>query len=483
MPIKYKNSGNDLINNVPFVEKLKESESYNKMDDMMSEITSERLKMKASSMINMVGVLTPVLYYQAVHDSTNNYNTDSTGPSDIAFDVKKFIEIKNFRIKLSGETNLENENEEDEQSYISTGSFIVLPRTIQPSPGDMFMMEYYGRNMCYQVTTVNTVTYENDSGFECEYTLYKADYKIPSGQIAARRIYRHELIGTTYRAVFDEYEVELINKFEKLYKHMETVFNNLFYDKEIDGYLCKNYDIERNKSQELDNYNINTLGKRYGVFRANTSDDSRSHQVIPREVTTQYKIYDNLLNIFMSKNHVFRDFNGLLLAIEPKMGIDNVNYRRSVFGCVETQSISNYRNTFVLPVKIERLTPEINAYFVGKFNVIHDDEVSSFPELFEFFPKSLIEKIKNGKNQDMNLKFSGIVYNSIESVLIDTIVRYIYKRTDDFVDRFLYLFDNTDNLYEHNISYANIYYLFPFIGYIIERKLEEMYTSNSLLNT
>lgn len=483
MPIKYKNSGNDLLNNTPFVEKLRENESYNRMEDMMSEITSERLKMKASSMLNMVGVLTPVLYYQAVQDSNNNYNVDAMGPSDISFDTKKFIEIKNFKIKLSDPTNLDNELDEDEKSYITSGSFIVLPRTIQPNIGDMFMMEYYGRNMCYQVSSVNTTTFENDSGFECEYTLYKQDYTIPSGQISARRIYRHELIGTTYRAVFDEYEVEVINKFEKVYSHLESVFNNLFYDSSVDAYICKNYDIERDKKQNLDINNINTLGKRYGVFRANTSGDSRSCQIIAKEVSTEYKVYDNLLNNFISKNRIFRNLNGLLLAVEPKFGIDNVNYRRSVFGCVESQVVSNFKNTFVLPVKIERLTPEINAYFVGKINVIHDDEVSSLVELPEFFPKSLIDKIKNGKNQDMNLQFNGIVYNSIESLLIDTIVRYIYKKTDDFIDRFLYLYENLDNLYEHTISYANIYYLFPIIGYIIERRLEEMYSSNMLLNT
>lgn len=483
MPIKYKNTGNDLINNVPFVEKLKENESYDKMEDMMSEITAERLKMKASSMINMVGVLTPVLYYQAVADSTNNYNSDASGPSDIAFDIKKFIEIKNFKIKLSGATNLDNENDEEEKSYISSGSFIVLPRTIQPNIGDMFMMEYYGRKMCYQVSSVNSVTYENDSGYECEYTLYKQDYSIPANQIAARRIYRHELIGTTYRAVFDEYEVELIEKFEKLYNHIQTVFNNLFYDSSIDGYICKNYDIERDKKQLLDNNNINTLGKRYGVFRANTSDDASGYDLVPREVPTEYQVYDNLLNNFIGKNRIFRDFNGLLLSVEPKMGIDNVNYRRSIFGCLETQNISNYKNNFVLPTKIQILTPEINAYFVGKFNVIHDDEISSFSELPDFFPQSLIEQVKNGKSKDLNVTFNGLVYNSIESVIIDTIMRYVYKKTNDFVDRFLYLYENIDNLYEHNISYANIYYLFPMLGYVIENKLEEMYSSNTVLNT
>lgn len=482
MPIKYKHSGNDLINNVPFVEKITESESYDRMEDMMSEVISERLKMKASSMVNMVGVLTPVLYYQAVADSNNNYSSDSTGPSDIAFDTKKFIEIKNFKIKLSNATSLDQENDEEEKSYVSNGSFIVLPRTIQPNIGDMFMMTYYGRKMCYQVSSVNTVTYENDSGYECEYTLYKQDYEIPKNQIAAKRIYRHELIGTTYRAVFDEYEVELIDKFEKLYKHLENVFNYLFYDSEIDGYICKNYDIERDKKQLLDNNNINMLGKRYGSFRANALGDPGSYQVIPREIPTEYQVYDNLLNNFIGKNHIFRNYSGLLLAVGPRLGIDNVNYRRSVFGCLETQNISNYKNNFVLPTKVQMLTPEINAYFVGKFNVIHDDEITSFSELPDFFPQPLVEQIKTGKNRDLNLLFNGTIYDSIESVIIDTIVRFIYKKTDDFVDRFVYLYDNTDNLYEHNISYANIYYLFPMLGFIIERKLEEMYTSNSNLS-
>ena len=120
---------------------------------------------------------------------------------------------------------------------------------------------------------------------------------------------------------------------------------------------------------------------------------------------------------------------------------------------------------------------------MGKFNVIHDDEISSFSELPDFFPQSLIEQVKNGKSKDLNVTFNGLVYNSIESVIIDTIMRYVYKKTNDFVDRFLYLYENIDNLYEHNISYANIYYLFPMLGYVIENKLEEMYSSNTVLNT
>ena len=143
MPIKSSKIGNDLINNNSILDQLKISESIEAKDDMMSDVLAEKLKMKASSAMHMVGVLTPVLYYQVVADSANNYSTDANGPSDINYDTKKFIEIKDFRVKLSNATNFENANEEEEKSYETNGNMIILPRTIKPNVGDMFIMKYY----------------------------------------------------------------------------------------------------------------------------------------------------------------------------------------------------------------------------------------------------------------------------------------------------------------------------------------------------
>lgn len=481
MPIKYKDSGSDIINNIPIVEKIKDNASNMTTDHMMTDILNERMKMKSSTAMNMIGVLTPVMYYSAVSDSTNNYSTDASGPSDINYDTKKFIEIKDFRIKLSNATSFENEADDTEPSYINSGSFIVLPRTIKPNPGDMFMMKYYNRELWYQVTTVNLNSYENDSGFECQYTLYRGEYSIPDHQIQSRKLFRYELIGTTYRCILDNYELELLQHFEKLYDHLGDVFNSLFYDKTIDSYIFKNYDEERNNKQFMNNININTLGKRQGLFRANTQADSMAHINIPHIIPLEDKVYDNLLNTFITKHRIFRNYNGLLLSVEPKMGEDRVGYKRSIFNCLETKSIANYKNTFVLPIKIEILSPNINSYFVGKMNAIHTDS-PNLSDKPDFFPESLMTQLVNGKNVDMNTKFTNLVYNSIDSFLIDTIVRWCYDKRDDFVDRFKYLYENIDNLYEHDISYANIYYLFPMIGYILNRTLDEMYSDNINLN-
>ena len=93
MPIKYNETGMDLVNATPLLDRVIDV-NPSASEDMMSEILSQKMKMKATSMLNMVGVLTPVTYYQAVADSSNNYNVDASMPSDISYDTKKFIEIK-----------------------------------------------------------------------------------------------------------------------------------------------------------------------------------------------------------------------------------------------------------------------------------------------------------------------------------------------------------------------------------------------------
>ena len=71
MPIKNKDIGMDLVNNEPLVEQVSNSQQT-AVDDMMSDIISEQTKAKATSIMNMVGVLTTVDFYQMDVDSSNN---------------------------------------------------------------------------------------------------------------------------------------------------------------------------------------------------------------------------------------------------------------------------------------------------------------------------------------------------------------------------------------------------------------------------
>ena len=482
MPVRYDDiglNGQYMQDTTPLVEKMDAKKQYDAVSDMMSNIIDEKQKMKNTAAIDMVGTLTPIIYYQVIAESSANYTVSNSQPSDLSINETKYNLIKNFKVKFTGPIDNDTEGEEGTKSFVTNGSFIVLPRTIKPNEGDLFIINYYNKKMCYVVNTVNVKSFEQDSGFECQFSLYKQDYDVPTNQIKGTYEFIQELIGTTYRAVLKPEEYDNLNKFQALYKHLSSVYNTLFYNSHMNTYIIKDY--KASYFIEENNYNINknTLGKLNGVFRATVNPfivaADRSH--VNRD---DHCCYDNYLNEFIAKHRIFRYFDDLLISIDPLLPEDRVGYKRSVFGCLETRSVSNYKNKFVSPIEINICQPGISPLFVGKTNILHLDK--PLPDAKdEIFPQSLIKQLTNGKSIDMNINCTDKAYASIDVLIIETIVRYVYKSTDDFIDRFKTLYDNIDELYEHNIKPIYIYYLFPLLGYVIEKTIEELYEDNILL--
>jgi len=486
MPKKFNESDDeDYLSSIPITERIttpQQETPQNSAEDMMSEIVAERNKMKNTAMMEMVGVLTTVTYYRSVKDPQNNYASDSNGPNNLALETKKYDEISKFKVKINGAANFSQEGDEENKSYESSGSLIILPRTIKPVEGDLFVMPYYGRDVCYKISVVETKAFEQDSGFECQYVQYKEDYRPSESMIASRFIYYHEFVGSTYRPILTPKEYENIGHLKDLCNHISQVYNDLFYDKTVNGYLYKNYDDQkRGKDCLLDNNNINTLGKRGGSFRGNYDGDSFAYQNLPRVVRKEDIAYDNMLNHFMTKNRIFRKYDGVTLSVEALLNLDRVSYKRSIFNCLETRTVANFKNTYVSPINIEFMQHGVPSYLVGKKNVIYSDVPITEPSGNQIFPEKLITDLKNSNTNEMKEPCSNRVYSSITTMLVETIVRFVYKETHDFIDRFEYMYNNIDELYEHNMTYADIYYLFPMIGYVIEKSLEEIYSDNILL--
>lgn len=494
MPIKYNNykEKDDYIGNTPIVEQIIPSTSNNDkaVNDMMSNIISEKQKMDNTAVIKMTGALTPVLYYHNVLTNTTGGTlvSNSSGPSNISIENKKFQKIKNFLIKIESGIQLESPEEEEDKAYSASGTIIIMPRTIQPSEGDYFIMEYYNKKYCWFITGVEVATFENDNGFRCTFSLYKKDYVIPESQVTATYIYHHEFVGTTYRPILTPEEYEILQHAGALYNHISDIYNSLFYDKIVNGYVFKDYDYEKSKKHYKDINNINTLGRRGGNFRG--SYDGEVYSVInqPVKVKEEAKAYDNLINKFMYDNKIFRNFEGVLLSVEPMLTVDRVCYKRSIYGCLEANTVAYFKNTLVSPTNIQMLQQGLCSYLVGKKNVLYhskDDESgetyytnNSFNNISEFFPQTLTDQLLNGNKLDMSVKCTGKVYSSIDNFIIETIVRYVYKKTDDFVDRIKYLYNNMDVLYEHEIAYNKIFYLFPLLGFVLEQSLQKIYSDN-----
>lgn len=482
MPVRYDDIGNNgqyMQDQTPLTEKLETKPQYDAISDMMSNIIDEKQKMKNTSAIDMVGALSPVIYYQVVSSSLSNYTVSNSQPSDLAQDETKYKLIKNFKVKFNSPIDSSDEGEEGTKSFVTAGSITILPRTIKPNEGDLFILNYYNKKMCYIVNTVNVKSFETDSGFECEFSLYKQDYEPPSSIVSGTYNFVQELVGTTYRAVLKPEEYENLIKFQMLYKHLSSVYNTLFYDSHLNTYVIKDYKAVYSTNENNYNINTNTLGKMNGYFRATVNNFSvkANNSHVNRD---DHCCYDNFLNKFISEHLIFRYFDNLLLTIDPLLPLDRVAYKRSIFGCLETRSVSNYKNKFVSPIDISVCQPGISPLFVGKTNILHLDK--PIPDIKDkVFPESLINQITNYRSADLEMSCNDKFYASPSDLIIETIVRYIFKKTDDFVDRFKTLSDNIEQLHESEIKPIDIYYLFPLIGYILEKTIEELYEDNIIL--
>ena len=186
MPVRYDDiglNGQYMKDTTPLVEKMDAKKQYDAVSDMMSNIIDEKQKMKNTAAIDMVGTLTPITYYQVIAESSANYTVSNNQPTDLSINETKYNLIKNFKVKFTGPIDNDTEGEEGTKSFVTNGSFIVLPRTIKPNEGDLFIINYYNKKMCYVVNTVNVKSFEQDSGFECQFSLYKQDYVVPTNQI------------------------------------------------------------------------------------------------------------------------------------------------------------------------------------------------------------------------------------------------------------------------------------------------------------
>ena len=110
MPKKFNDydDDSDYLSNIPITERITTPQTdtvQSNTEDMLSEIVDERTKMKNTSMMEMVGVLTTVTYYRSVKDPQNNYASDSNGPNGVALDTKKYDEISKFKVKINGAAN------------------------------------------------------------------------------------------------------------------------------------------------------------------------------------------------------------------------------------------------------------------------------------------------------------------------------------------------------------------------------------------
>ena len=161
----------------------------------------------------------------------------------------KFNKIENFflygieRININlqdGEYGLESDPIESEA--------IILPNTIQPTPGDYFSINYTTETLLFRVNSVNMDTLEDGANF------WRIDYKLDqweAGRIDGQIVENYSMIvdnvNTKFKSVIKKSDYKLIESLEVFSERLKEYYINLFYEDRVQTFIfylaeCRMYD-------------------------------------------------------------------------------------------------------------------------------------------------------------------------------------------------------------------------------------------------
>lgn len=175
---------------------------------------------------------TKVIYYaQNVEKSTLDEASGLYGEHVGDSSPFKFNKIKDFIIYGLDRINVDyNVGDFGTEAEAIEGDAIILPNTIEPRPGDAFLISYVKENLLMRVTEVSIDTLDSGANF------YKIGYKLNDdtieqieGQIEKNFNFVATNIGTDFKAIITDDDYKLIENLEALTEILITYFENIFY--------------------------------------------------------------------------------------------------------------------------------------------------------------------------------------------------------------------------------------------------------------
>lgn len=129
-----------------------------------------------------------------------------------------------------------------------TGQAIVLPNTIDPTPGDFFRIPYVREDILFRVNAVNNDTLDNGSNiYQIDYKLERVeDLKKIESQVVGSFRYIVNNIGTDFKAVIEDTNYQLIETLEGAIEDMTAAYQ-VFFDAKVQNFVylyngCHFYD-------------------------------------------------------------------------------------------------------------------------------------------------------------------------------------------------------------------------------------------------
>ena len=404
--------------------------NYNKTIDNLVEGAKSRL----NNPFYIYGDRKPtiVTYYNINHNASTIDKGSSTLYDDIGQNSSlRFNKIENFHLYGIEKINVNLDVGEYGLESPIEGEALILPNTIVPVPGDMFIINHViDKPYLFMVTGIGIDTlYTGANFYKISYKLTRTDMdaltSLETVQTIKRFTYKAGNVGTTLTPLIESNQAELIDKIEDNIDTLLNYYMNLFYKNSVQNFIL--------------------------------------------EYQHMY-LYDPYLIEFMIRNKLFALSGNNYFHVEQAVYIGDtfaLEYDHSIFKDIEIKK-SNMRLNSVYPVPVDDpnslLVDRLESYYKLSNKVMYKD----YDNPINWLDMDLLDRVINNEiyDEDSNLYYRNLL------------ILYMNNKEFDITDKIM------NSIMDLEFNYTKeLFYMIPILVFILKSYVNKQQEARKKIDT
>ena len=404
--------------------------NYNKTIDNLVEGAKSRL----NNPFYIYGDRKPtiVTYYNINHNASTIDKGSSTLYDDIGQNSSlRFNKIENFHLYGIEKININLDVGEYGLESPIEGEALILPNTIVPVPGDMFIINHViDKPYLFMVTGIGIDTlYTGANFYKISYKLTRTDMdaltSLETVQTIKRFTYKAGNVGTTLTPLIESNQAELIDKIEDNIDTLLNYYMNLFYKNSVQNFIL--------------------------------------------EYQHMY-LYDPYLIEFMIRNKLFALSGNNYFHVEQAVYIGDtfaLEYDHTIFKDIEIKK-SNMRLNSVYPVPVDDpnslLVDRLESYYKLSNKVMYKD----YDNPINWLDMDLLDRVINNElyDEDSNLYYRNLL------------ILYMNNKEFDITDKLM------DSIMDIEFNYTKeLFYMIPILVFILKSYVNKQQEARKKIDT
>ena len=404
--------------------------NYNKTIDNLVEGAKSRL----NNPFYIYGDRKPtiVTYYNINHNASTLDKGSSTLYDDIGQNSSlRFNKIENFHLYGIEKINVNLDVGEYGLESPIEGEALILPNTIVPVPGDMFIINHViDKPYLFMVTGIGIDTlYTGANFYKISYKLTRTDMdaltSLETVQTIKRFTYKAGNVGTTLAPLIESNQAELIDKIEDNIDTLLNYYMNLFYKNSVQNFIL--------------------------------------------EYQHMY-LYDPYLIEFMIRNKLFALSGNNYFHVEQAVYIGDtfaLEYDHTIFKDIEIKK-SNMRLNSVYPVPVDDpnslLVDRLESYYKLSNKVMYKD----YDNPINWLDMDLLDRVINNElyDEDSNLYYRNLL------------ILYMNNKEFDITDKLM------DSIMDIEFNYTKeLFYMIPILVFILKSYVNKQQEARKKIDT